>query len=240
MKKNIDKQQKTEFENEVYRFLDIHAETEQYADKDLEELFSDEKMQDILKTTTECKQALVAEEEADNVDVNTEWETFKQTRLTQQTKETPAHLKGKSSSHFAYKIAASIASIVMLSGVVLAAIHWNTHRHDSQQKAEIVDSTKNNSSSHALAISTKENQVKGDSTTCATPSIKSFDNVELGEILTEMGKYYNKQVVNRGGSAHLRLRFEWNPSLPLEENIKILNSFEHIHVVLESESIIIE
>ncbi len=238
MKKIIDKKQEQGFENEVNQFLDIQAETDNYSDEDLAKLFSNEKMQQVLNITAECKQVLIDENEASTPDINAEWENFKQKNFTNKPKATIEHQVSKVTTHFAYKIAASIASVIMLSGVVLAAIHWQYMRSNRQQESAVIDSTNNNN--HNSVIATEESQAKNDSTVCATPTIKNFENVELGEILTEMGKFYCKQVVLKGENAHLRLRFEWNQALSLEENIKILNSFEHIHIALEGESITIQ
>lgn len=238
-----------EQEKNLQDFLDVQENLDQYSDEELEELFMDKELQDALNSTALLKQAQKSEEinEHQNqdcdIDINAEWNHFKQTYLNENiSSEEVSHAQTSretliSSSHQWRKIAAAIISIIMISGLTFAAILWQ-QRNRNQQNAEISKAINGNMVSADTANIENTLANKKDSTISPTPIL--FDNAELGIILEEMGKHYGKQVVFKSKAEHLRLRFEWNQQLSLQQNIQILNGFQHINISLENDKIIVE
>jgi hypothetical protein len=68
-----------------------------------------------------------------------------------------------------------------------------------------------------------------------------FDNVELQQILSQMALYYKVKVVYANEEVkHVRLFFEWNQAISLDENISVLNGFQKISISRNDNTITIE
>lgn len=240
-----------EQEKNLQDFLDVQENLNQYSDEKLEELFMDKNLQDDLNSTALLKQALKSEEISEHqthncdFDINAEWNHFKQTYLNEDiSSEEVSHAQNSreiliSPSHQWRKIAAAIISITMISGLTFAAILWQ-QRYRNQQDTEFVSSTNKNMAAADTTHIQNTLENKKDSITTISPTPILFDNTELGIILEEMGKHYGKQVVFKSKAEHLRLRFEWNQQLSLQQNLQILNGFQHINISLEDDKIIVE
>lgn len=227
-----------ETEKDIRQFLDIQDNLEQFSDEELKELFMDKGLQDAFDNAALLKQAIKSEDTNankdlepglhDGINLNAEWESFKQKNYP------TAH-----PLHQWRKIAAAIIAAIMVSSVSFAFILWQQH-HTEKQRSEQKDSLQAKSIA-TYPVTTKEAQTtKKDSTLAEPTDPMLFDNVELKDILTEMGKHYGKQVIFQNNKEHLRLRFEWNKQLSLQQNILILNGFEHINIVLEDNKIIVK
>lgn len=240
-----------EQEKNLQDFLDVQENLDLYSDEELEELFVDKNLQDDLNCTALLKQALKSEETNEHqnqdcdIDINAEWNHFKQTYLNEDiSSEEVSHAQTCReilipSSHQWKKIAAAIISITMISGLTFAAILWQ-QRYRSQQDTGSSNSIKENqiAADTTHIQNTLENKKDSTITISSTPIL--FDNTELGIILEEMGKHYGKQVVFKSKAEHLRLRFEWNQQLSLQQNLQILNGFQHINISLEDDKIIVK
>lgn len=240
-----------EEEKNLQDFLDVQENLDQYSDEELEELFMDKNLQDDLNSTALLKQALKSEElnerqtDDSDIDVNAKWNHFKQTYLNEDisSEEVSQSQTSReiliSSSHQWRKIAAAIISITMISGLTFAAILWQ-QRYRNQQDTGSSNSIKENqiAADTTHIQNTLENKKDSNITVSSTPIL--FDNAELGIIIEEMGKHYGKQVVFKSKTEHLRLRFEWNQQLSLQQNLRILNGFQHINISLEDDKIIVE
>lgn len=213
-------------------FLDVQENLSQYSDKELEELFKNEDLQEDLNCSAYIKQALVSEESTpdsaqdNDIDINGEWNQFKQ-------KYYPQH------QHSWRKIAATVISIIMISGFTFAAILLQQNFHN-QAHTSAAHSTSSKKTSITTAQQQNRQETPTDSTLTHQAAPVVFENTELAKILEEMGKYYGKQVIFKSEVQHLRLHFEWNKELTLQQNITLLNSFNHINISLENNKIIVE
>lgn len=140
---------------------------------------------------------------------------------------TPSH-----SSFF--KVAASIISVLMVSGIALAAIHmWSltsnpSPKDEGRAHTQVADTTKRHSI--PLAIE-REN---GDE-----PHV--FDNVPLDTMLIEMADYYRVAVeFQRDEARQLRLHFVWKHSEDLDRVVERLNNFEAVNIIREPEKLIVK
>ena len=241
MKKDSENRQIVE--NDHRHFLDIQEDNSAYSDEELENIFKQQDMQEDLESAALLKQAVVINTPEDDIDIDAEWESFKRKNYPESDKALSRDASPKASTkpnHQWRKIAASLAIAIMLSGIIYAAISWHRRSVTKPSIVASLDSTSQNKKqkSKDVASSPQEN---ADTTLTASSKPELFDNIELETILTALAKHYQKQLVFKTENAkHLRLRFEWNKALTLQQDISLLNSFEHISIREEGNQIIVE
>jgi len=134
-----------------------------------------------------------------------------------------------------FSVAASI--IMLIAGIAIAAntLGWFEWRGKSSSDTQVIKPTDTKSiaspdKAHPDSVAVTENS-----------SIEIYDNVALEAILSSMAHHYHATVrFNSRNSAHLRIHFEWDKSLPLERNIRLLNNFENVNLSLKDNVIIVE
>ena len=73
------------------------------------------------------------------------------------------------------------------------------------------------------------------------PEPKTFENVPLKDIATELASFYHINIETRTAeTAALRLYYPWNPQMPLRQVVEELNRFEKVHLTLTNDTLIIE
>lgn len=71
--------------------------------------------------------------------------------------------------------------------------------------------------------------------------VRTFENVELQQILQELSDYYHVSVEFRNEKVrHIRLYTKWDPSAPLKQIIERLNGLEKVNIILKDNQIIAE
>ena len=71
--------------------------------------------------------------------------------------------------------------------------------------------------------------------------IRTFENIELQQILQELSTHYHVGVEFRNEQArHIRLYTKWDPTAPLSQMIERLNNFEKVSIRLTNNQIIAE
>ena len=126
------------------------------------------------------------------------------------------------------KIAAMFIGIILLSGFSFAAIRMiqSNIGGDSEsqtQKAQIIYSHQQSTEKTPL------------------DSIRTFEDVELQQILSELAGHYHVDVEYRNEQTrHIRLYTKWDTSAPLNQMIERLNNFEKVSIRLASNQIIAE
>lgn len=211
-------------------FFDMQDHAEKYSDDEIQKLLKDEEMKDFFCDMSATKRAVIK----DNLEVSaqsltdSEWIKFKH-----------AHIK-KNNSHNWMKIAATLIGIIFLSGAAFAfAIHIGMIKNPFSAK-EPVRIMQHQATQNGVRTNTKikEETVRTDTTN--TKSI-TFDQAELGQIISEMSAYYHvKSKFNNNTTQHIRLYFVWNKQEGLQRNIEILNGFDRINITYENGIIIIE
>lgn len=156
--------------------------------------------------------------------ISAEWE-----RLTD------SHKKAKYEVFYPqyHKIAASFAGLLFVSGIAFAAIHFvrQLGEYNTRQpvKAETIANTADDSAAY---------DVLADSI-AVEPVI--YDNIPLEKMLQEIADAYRVRVEFRNDEVrNLRFHFTWNPQSDLEDVISNLNHFEHLHLTLVDNILIVE
>ena len=130
------------------------------------------------------------------------------------------------------KLAAILISIITISGIAIAAVHF-VRNHESKPAETEQQST---------TVETRKpdaHKQPADTTVSTQPVV--FDNVTLDSILPRIARHYGYTVNFRNDQPKsLRLFFTWNPQDPIQKVTDKLNLFEQFHIELEEQTIIIE
>ncbi len=120
---------------------------------------------------------------------------------------------------------AVLAVGLLISGVVYAiciATGWLPNIFADNRRQE---ETTTNTLSPQVSASTAQDEDAG---------IRTFDNVPLIDILNEMAESYGVEVAfDNHDVQHIRLYYQWDRSTSLDDNIAMLNAFQHIHIELQ-------
>ena len=130
------------------------------------------------------------------------------------------------------KVAAMLIGILMISGMAIAAIHIVRQSRQPQPQEKTVATTANSQLSTLNSQLTKQDSL---------PQSRLYDNVPLGEILSELSAYYNIKVEYRTDDApRLRLFYNWKPEYSLEKVVEMLNNFEWLELGLENDTLYVK
>lgn len=210
------------------KILDIIDHQEKYSDEEIREILQDEECRKLYQTMVEVDSAL--ESPSPIINVDEEWEKFSQKHQLQEVSHPITSWR---------KLAASIASFVLISGIAFAAIH--TYIKRSQETTRVTADT------HPEVIksdSAKQVAAK-DSLTHPKPEKpaihKTFENVAFEQMISEIASYYDLQVkFENNEDKTLRLYYEWNSHSSIENIIKELNQFENVNIELQQNELIVK
>lgn len=220
------------------KILDIIDHQEKYTDDEVREILRDEECRKLYQTMQEVDSALL-KQSFDEADVDEAWAKFSEEHHVEENAEViPMNSHADEHRPFSWrKIAASIVGFVLISGIAFAAIH--TYISKSQEPMPIVE--------NAMV----KDAVKGDTAKVASPSEevkaekpaihKTFVNVTLDKMMTEIANYYDLQVkFESDGAKSLRLYYEWDSHTKIENIVKELNQFDNVNIELKNDEIIVQ
>ena len=206
------------------KILDIIDHQEKYSDEEIREILQDEECRKLYQTMMEVDSAL--ENPSPIINVDEEWEKFSQEHQLQEEATQNAAQEAASHPITSWrKLAASIAGFVLISGIAFAAIH--TYIKRSQEPTQVTadthpeviksDSAKQVAAKDSLAHPKPEK-----------PAIhKTFENVAFEQMISEIASYYDLQVkFENNEDKTLRLYYEWDSHLSIENIVKELNQFD--------------
>ena len=203
--------------DKIRLLLDMHEHPENYTDEQLAAMLDDE----MLEQLATAKRAMT---DIPEPDVDAEWQRFEQQHF--------ASVKNRRW----LKVAAMIASVMMLSAFTYAAIQAvRAHQPEPQQPAtEQVEKT---DSPVEITSSTEVEDI--DSISTGQPV--TFDNVPLETIISDIASRNQMQVDFRNEEARdLRFYFELHPGEDLSSVVDRLNMFERVSVSIEGNTIVVE
>ena len=220
------------------KILDIIDYQEKYSDEEIREILQDEECRKLYQTMVEVDSAL--ENPSPIINVDEEWEKFSQEHQLQEEATQNAAQEAASHPITSWrKLAASIAGFVLISGIAFAAIH--TYIKRSQEPTQVTADT------HPEVIksdSAKQVAAK-DSLTHPKPEKpaihKTFENVAFEQMISEIASYYDLQVkFENNEDKTLRLYYEWDSHLSIENIVKELNQFENVNIELQQNELIVK
>lgn len=220
------------------KILDIIDHQEKYSDEEIREILQDEECRKLYQTMMEVDSAL--ENPSPIINVDEEWEKFSQEHQLQEEATQNAAQEAASNPITSWrKLAASIAGFVLISGIAFAAIH--TYIKRSQEPTQVTadthpeviksDSAKQVAAKDSLAHPKPEK-----------PAIhKTFENVAFEQMISEIASYYDLQVkFENNEDKNLRLYYEWDSHLSIENIVKELNQFENVNIELQQNELIVK
>lgn len=220
------------------KILDIIDHQEKYSDEEIREILQDEECRKLYQTMMEVDSAL--ENPSPIINVDEEWEKFSQEHQLQEEATQNAAQEAASHPITSWrKLAASIAGFVLISGIAFAAIH--TYIKRSQEPTQVIadthpevvksDSAKQVAAKDSLAHPKPEK-----------PAIhKTFENVAFEQMISEIASYYDLQVkFENNEDKTLRLYYEWDSHLSIENIVKELNQFENVNIELQQNELIVK
>lgn len=220
------------------KILDIIDHQEKYSDDEIREILRDEECRKLYQTMQEVDSALL-KRSLEEANVDEAWAKFSEEHHVEENAEViPMNSHADEHRPFSWrKIAASIVGFVLISGIAFAAIH--TYISKSQELMPIAE--------NAMV----KDAVKGDTAKVASPSEevkaektaihKTFVNVTLDKMMTEIANYYDLQVkFESDGAKSLRLYYEWDSHTKIENIVKELNQFDNVNIELKNDEIIVQ
>ena len=220
------------------KILDIIDHQEKYSDEEIREILQDEECRKLYQTMMEVDSAL--ENPSPIINIDEEWEKFSQEHQLQEEATQNAAQEAASHPITSWrKLAASIAGFVLISGIAFAAIH--TYIKRSQEPTQVTadthpeviksDSAKQVAAKDSLAHPKPEK-----------PAIhKTFENIAFEQMISEIASYYDLQVkFENNEDKTLRLYYEWDSHLSIENIVKELNQFENVNIELQQNELIVK
>ena len=204
----------------INRLLDFINHPESFSGADVEELLRDSETRKLYDSMVEAGAAF-AHHDA-RPDVNDAWKRFSK-----------AHVDARPSQRWR-KTVAAVAALLIISGIVLAAIFWpsrpvsplaprNTYHTERQPIGKVV---------------------RRDTATAPVPKpagVRTFENIQLEQMLAEMAVSYGVQVKFRNNDARsLRIYYTWSSTMPLQKVLDELNRFKQFRVTLDGDTLIVE
>ena len=205
----------TDRNKQLYR--DMTEEPEKYSDQELEAMM----------------------DEIDQMpDVEEAWHLLSEKLRVKSEESSSKHEVARADSslftlHSSFKkVAAILISIITISGLAFAAVHFMRNHEGKPAETEQLAATVEARTADAA-------RQPADSTVSTQPVV--FDNVTLDSILPQIARHYGYTVDFRNEQPKsLRLFFTWNPQDSIQKVTEKMNLFEQFHIVLEEQTIIIE
>ena len=207
----------TDREELVARLID---RPESFTDKQLEQILADDECRALYDTAIQVMHSIEPKLETN---VEAEWNRFSM-----------LHSRYRRSQRKWWKVAAMLA-VVLMSGLAYATIQHMKQKTWSEQKATesiVSDDT-----------TTKTTENKQDTmqvqTSIAQP--RTFENTSLDLLVGVLAEHYGMRVqVMNDEAGQLRLYYEWNPALSIEQVVDQLNTFEKVNITVNDHTLTIE
>lgn len=213
------------------------------------ELYTDREINDIINADDECRgmYELMADvkrsynkQEADKADIDTdaEWNRFKAENIAKK----PVYRAALLHRSRRIAIAASVAVVLALGGIAYAAIqHYGRTRNETRVETK-AEEKKTQERTATIAAETPQSTLETEKEERTAAETKTFDNIELSEILSEIAAFYGIETVtfNSEETRHLRFYLTWNPQESVESIVSILNHYEKVNIRIVDNKMIVE
>lgn len=207
----------------IDRLLDALEHPEKYSDAEVEQLLTDpeaREVYDILRKTADVS-APVPE-----INIDDEWRRFE----AKQPKRRPVILRWL--SFMASRNAAAVVIALVGTLAVVAATIGVTHYFIADNELAQTEQTEPQKRTNIANANVAPTGTIPSETT-PLPETIVFKGENLERILADIAEYYGATVkFNQDAAKSLKLYFEWNQSLPLNEVVEQLNNFEQIDITL--------
>lgn len=207
----------------IDRLLDALEHPEKYSDAEVEQLLADpeaREVYDILRKTADVSAPVP------KINIDDEWRRFE----TKQPKRRPLIFRWL--SFVASRNAAAVVIALVGTLAVVAATIGVTHYFIADNELAQTEQTEPQKRTNIANANVAPTDTIP-SETAPLPETIVFKGENLERILADIAEYYGATVkFNQDAAKSLKLYFEWNQSLPLNEVVEQLNNFEQINITL--------
>lgn len=195
--------------------LDIIEHSDDYTSGQLAEILSDPETREIYNILCMTRSAVDADKD---IDVETEWERFTQEHAGSHRRRFA--VPGRRAASIAAIIGTSIVAVAAGIAVTVAVIV-----HKPEPTPCVETTTPSTVAETTVGTATKNDTIN------ATPAPVMFENEPLERIMERIAATYGIKVkFNNKEAASLHLYYRLDPSLPLNEVVEQLNTFEQINI----------
>lgn len=217
--------------DKIDRLLDILDNPDRYSDENINQLLEDPEIRDYYETISKTSDIF---SETAEIDIDWEWQKF----VNKNFRPQPKNIFGRV-LYFVTRNAAVIILCAVASFAVVAAtigVHYAlSHQNDIQLK------NTDTLSVIETAPVTLDDSVREGAPVANDIETTVFKNKSLGEILSSIADYYGADLQFESNTAkELRLFFQWDKTLPIEETVEQLNNFEQFDIEFTDNTIIIK
>lgn len=207
----------------IDRLLDALERPENYSDAEVEQILTDpeaREVYDMLRKTADASAAVP------EINLDDEWRRFE----AKLPKRRPLILRWL--SFMASRNAAAVVIALVGTLAVVAATIGVTHYFNANNEMTQTEQTEPQKQTAIADSNVAPTDTIPDETT-PLPETIVFKEENLERILADMAGYYGVTVkFNQDAAKSLKLYFEWDQSLPLNEIVEQLNNFEQINIIL--------
>lgn len=217
----------------IDRFLGILDSPDSLSDEELNDFLGNGEVKEIYSVVSKAADAVA---DAPAIDIDAEWRRFARRHPDAGSSGIISRMSGFISRNAAAVIvcaAASVAVVAASIGLHVSFLHQNENA--AAEPAIEAEATSEGTDYEA------DGTYPAPQPAATVASGVTFKNQPLDVIIQVIADYYGAQVnFKTDDTRRLRLYFQWNQSLPLEEIISQLDNFEQLDVRLTNNVITIE
>lgn len=207
----------------IDRLLDALEHPENYSDVEVEQLLTDPEVREVYEMLRKTADASAPVPE---INLDEEWRRFEAKRPKRRTIFL-RWLSFMASRNAAAVVIALVGTLAVVAATIGVTRYFNTNKEMAQ--TEQTEPQKRTAKAYSKVASTDSIPTE----TTPLPETIVFKGENLEKILADMSGYYGATVkFNQDAAKFLKLYFEWDQSLPLNEVVEQLNNFEQIDITL--------
>ena len=213
----------------IDRLLEMLDHPERYSEQEILDIINqDDETRETYRQLVRAKRVSRHHHSAVHpADVDQAWQQFEQRYMQQPKRERPW-----------LKMVATLAGILLVSGIAWAAVY--AVRHYVTDKPKAATETVTPAAPTEAPVTTAEAATSDSISTVAMEPV-IFDEVTLGQMLEEIAAYYGKEVAFKSDEARqLRFRFVWNKADGLDKVLEDLQHFESVDVEQKDNLLIVQ
>lgn len=207
--------------------LDIIEHPHKYSTQELDEILSDPETREIYNLLCKTDSAMNAKKE---IDIESEWNSFSGKHFGAPRRRNFLWIGNRAAS-IAVIICSSIVAVAAGIAVTMAVIE---HKPAASQGSD-AEAIRSYTVAASDTIKTKNDSVK------VEKKPVMFEDESLEVIMEAVAKAYDVKIkFNSKEAAALHLYYKFDPSLPIDDVVEQLNTFERINIKRNKDTLIID
>lgn len=207
----------------IDRLLDAPEHPENYSDVEVEQLLTDPEAREVYEMLRKTADVSAPVPE---INIDDEWRRFE----AKQPKRRPLIFRWLffvASRNAAAVVIALVGTLAVVAATIGVTRYFIADKELAQTEQTEPQKRTNIANANVAPTDTIPSE------TTPLPETIVFKGENLERILADIAEYYGATVkFNQDAAKFLKLYFEWNQSLPLNEVVEQLNNFEQINITL--------